>query len=132
MLNKDGTVSFSLFEVLGDLNDDVVERLSRDIACDDRILESVSQQIIYGIDDAGWAGSTMGATAPVTPLEKAQRFVAKHASELAADEIDMLERRIRNKESEIQEMRAIISHMRKNGAEKHFQVAIAQVEGGQP
>jgi hypothetical protein len=120
-VNKDGTITINIFDLLKDLDDEAIDRLSREIACHDLIIESVSEQILGTCDSRQYEGTTRATDEhPTTPLQQARRRVAKGANDAAAIEIERLEFALRQKNELIAGLRKLVQDMRDLGAEEHF------------
>lgn len=76
--------------------DDKVEFM-QSLSCHDSVINYVAQQIINGCTDDGFHGGVTSVSAnPSTPLQNAQREVAKNSGDIARKEIESLEKALNN------------------------------------
>ena len=71
--------------------------LADSLSCKDEIIKNVADQIIGGCTELGSWGFTCGPLPlPGTPLDEAQRRIAKTAGDVAKREIERLERELQH------------------------------------
>lgn len=102
--NNGITINLDISQVLRGLSEEDLEHLIEDLSCEDRIIKNVADQIVHGCTDKGWSGGQTFEIEPSTPLDKAKRFVAEHASDVAKDQIDSLTRDLKRKEEKNREL----------------------------
>lgn len=109
---KDGELTISLDDIFRKLQGPERDEFLLMMACEDAVIRAVSEQILQGCTDEGWHGATGStATTPNTPLDRAVRAVAKGASALAAEEISLLEQKLREVEEELQKKDRVIHEL---------------------
>lgn len=129
-IDNKGFMHVNIFDVIHECHDeetlkDIVQALS----CNETLFELVAQQIIQGLTDEGWSTSSCSTSEnPVTPLDQAQRYVAKHASITSEAEITSLEWALKCEKDENKHLNRIINYMRKFGCERHYESAIRNIE----
>ena len=89
---QDGQITLDVSDLLAALTgDDLIELINR-LAIQDSVIQRVAQQIAEGCTDDGWCGATTSISSEYpTPLMSARRYVASHASAVAAAEIDRMQ-----------------------------------------
>lgn len=68
------------------------------LACDDDLIKHVTDQIVDGMTENGYYGSSYCTVSPepYLPLDAARRKIAKGSSEVAKNEIERLEKELKN------------------------------------
>jgi len=89
---KKGEICVDASDLIDSLDDDGRIDIISILACHDQIIESVAQQIVEGWDECGNHGYTTYSPTPSIALDKAKRYLAESASEVAKEEIARLER----------------------------------------
>lgn len=89
---KDKFLSFHVCELFENLDDEALAFVVDSLACQDRIIEEVANQILDGFTTDGSYGlENCSGDEPSTALSKARRRVAEGASDVAKKEIDKLQ-----------------------------------------
>lgn len=72
-------------------------KIIESLACDDDLIRHVTDQIVEGMTENGYYGSSycIPSPEPYLPLDAARRKVAKGSSEVAKNEIERLEKELK-------------------------------------
>ena len=111
---KDNKIQLDLWYLLENLTDLDVDRVVNTLACQERVIEEVASQIIYGVTEDGSCGEedcnvfSDNRTAP----QKAREDVAANASEISAKLIGDMDREYQRCEEERRMMYYYIMEMK--------------------
>jgi hypothetical protein len=90
---SNGIASFNLVDMIECLSKERLDEIVDVLACSDKIVEEVANQIIGGYTSLGSHGGRGGFyPEPWTPLDKAAREIAKASGDIARKQIEGLER----------------------------------------
>jgi len=97
---KNGELTFSITEILDNLDGESKIEFIETLACDEVIIEHVASQIITGLTSSGCSGAKNynAQPNPTFALDKAIREIAKTSSDLARKEIERLESALKESE----------------------------------
>jgi len=87
-----GRICFNAADLIDSLDDEGRKEIIELLACHDAIIMLVAMQIVEGWTEAGYHGYTSYGPLPSTPLDKAKRYLAKSASDVAKEHIERLEK----------------------------------------
>lgn len=90
---KEGMIQFNILDLLEGIPAEAMPEFLEAVSSQDAVIQHVADQIIRGVTEHGYAGSSWVRphAEPNLPLEKAWREVAKSSGEVAKREIERLE-----------------------------------------
>jgi len=88
---KKGEICVDASDLIDSLDDDGRITVIEILACHDQIIEGVAAQIVNGWTESMNHGYTTYSPSPSTALDKAKRYLAESASEVAKEQIERLE-----------------------------------------
>ena len=93
-----GYLKIDIYDVCSSLSKEDKLKLIESLACDDDLIKHVTDQIIEGMTENGYYGSSYCTPSPepYLALEAAKRRIAKSSSEVAKKEIERLEKELKN------------------------------------
>lgn len=86
-----GLLTVNVSDLIDCLDDEGRKDIIETLACHDSIIALVAEQIVDGWTEAGYHGGITYGPMPHTPLDKAKRYLAKSASDVAKKQIERLE-----------------------------------------
>ena len=88
---KKGEICVDAADLIDSLDDDGRITVIEMLACHDQIIEGVAAQIVNGWTESMNHGYTTYSPSPSTALDKAKRYLAESASEVAKEQLARLE-----------------------------------------
>lgn len=105
--NKDGKLEFDLYSLLQCVSKESRVELIESLSCDEAVIQHVTDQILGGWTEHCFCGAMeCGASpSPYNSLDKARREISKRSSEIAKEEIEKLEKALKQTNDELQKLR---------------------------
>ena len=102
---KDGKLCVDLYHVFQNMPDESKKELINLLTCESVIIKSVIEQVLDGWNEDGYgAGYNPGSSTAYYGMDWAKRQIAKHSSEIAKNDIEGLEKKLKEREDELQKI----------------------------
>jgi predicted helicase len=109
--NKEGKLEIDFHELLSNISKDDKLKLLESFACDDVVIQHVTDQLLGGWTENGYCGGSLCTAATdttnvnVPALDRAWREIAKNSGDIAKREIERLESALLKKDETIRDLR---------------------------